>query len=59
MILFEDRDVMVLNKPYGLAVQGGSGTKRHIDGMLAALADKTASGRCWCIGSTATPRACC
>ena len=31
---------MVLNKPYGLAVQGGSGTKRHIDGMLAALADK-------------------
>ena len=40
MILFEDRDVIVLNKPYGLAVQGGSGTKRHIDGMLAALADK-------------------
>ena len=30
----------MLNKPYGLAVQGGSGTKRHIDGMLAALADK-------------------
>ncbi len=40
MILFEDRDVIVLNKPFGLAVQGGSGTKRHIDGMLAALADK-------------------
>ncbi len=40
MILFEDRDVMVLNKPYGLAVQGGSGTTRHIDGMLQALADK-------------------
>jgi 23S rRNA pseudouridine955/2504/2580 synthase len=40
MILFEDRDIMVLNKPYGLAVQGGSGTKRHIDGMLAALADR-------------------
>jgi 23S rRNA pseudouridine955/2504/2580 synthase len=38
MILFEDRDVIVLNKPYGLAVQGGSGTKRHVDGMLAALA---------------------
>jgi 23S rRNA pseudouridine955/2504/2580 synthase len=38
--LFEDRDVIVLNKPYGLAVQGGSGTKRHIDGMLEALADK-------------------
>ncbi len=40
MVLFEDRDVIVLNKPYGLAVQGGSGTKRHIDGMLAALADR-------------------
>ena len=40
MTLFEDRDVIVLNKPYGLAVQGGSGTKRHIDGMLGALADK-------------------
>src|ERR1700749_1664195 len=40
MMLFEDRDVMVLNKPYGLAVQGGSGTSRHIDGMLQAFADK-------------------
>jgi 23S rRNA pseudouridine955/2504/2580 synthase len=40
MTLFEDRDVIVLNKPFGLAVQGGSGTKRHIDGMLEALADK-------------------
>jgi 23S rRNA pseudouridine955/2504/2580 synthase len=40
MTLFEDRDVLVLNKPYGLAVQGGSGTKRHVDGMLEALADK-------------------
>ncbi|THD42075.1 MAG: RluA family pseudouridine synthase [Bradyrhizobium sp.] len=40
MILYEDADLMVLNKPYGLAVQGGSGTKRHIDGMLEALRDK-------------------
>jgi len=40
MTLFEDRDVMVLNKPFGLAVQGGSGTTRHIDGMLQAFADK-------------------
>ena len=37
MILHEDRDLLVLNKPFGLAVQGGSGTKRHIDGMLASL----------------------
>jgi 23S rRNA pseudouridine955/2504/2580 synthase len=35
--LYEDADVLVLNKPMGLAVQGGSGTTRHIDGMLAAL----------------------
>ncbi|HXX26163.1 MAG TPA: RluA family pseudouridine synthase [Pseudolabrys sp.] len=35
--LYEDDDVMVLNKPMGLAVQGGSGTQRHVDGMLGAL----------------------
>lgn len=39
IVLFEDDDVMVLNKPFGLAVQGGSGTTRHVDGMLAALTD--------------------
>lgn len=38
--LYEDEDVMVLNKPAGLAVQGGSGTTRHVDGMLAALTSK-------------------
>jgi 23S rRNA pseudouridine955/2504/2580 synthase len=35
--LFEDADVMVLNKPMGLAVQGGSGTTRHLDGLLEVL----------------------
>jgi 23S rRNA pseudouridine955/2504/2580 synthase len=35
--LYEDDDVLVLNKPMGLAVQGGSGTTRHLDGMLDAL----------------------
>lgn len=39
MVLYEDRGVIVLNKPYGLAVQGGSGTHRHIDGMLDAFTD--------------------
>jgi 23S rRNA pseudouridine955/2504/2580 synthase len=38
MTLFEDKDLMVLNKPFGLATQGGSGQTRHIDGMLEALA---------------------
>ena len=37
--LYEDADVLVLNKPMGLAVQGGSGTTRHIDGMLEAMRD--------------------
>jgi 23S rRNA pseudouridine955/2504/2580 synthase len=35
--LHEDADVLVLNKPMGLAVQGGSGTVRHVDGMLDVL----------------------
>ena len=35
--LYEDADVLVLNKPMGLAVQGGSGTAHHLDGMLGAL----------------------
>jgi 23S rRNA pseudouridine955/2504/2580 synthase len=39
MILFEDADVMVLNKPAGLAVQGGSGLTRHVDQMLEVMRD--------------------
>ncbi|HYW62637.1 MAG TPA: S4 domain-containing protein, partial [Bradyrhizobium sp.] len=39
MILFEDADVMVLNKPAGLAVQGGSGLSRHVDQMLETMRD--------------------
>jgi 23S rRNA pseudouridine955/2504/2580 synthase len=38
--LYEDDDVLVLNKPMGLAVQGGSGTVRHVDGMLDVLKTK-------------------
>jgi 23S rRNA pseudouridine955/2504/2580 synthase len=38
--LHEDDDVLVLNKPMGLAVQGGSGTTRHLDGMLEVLRDR-------------------
>jgi 23S rRNA pseudouridine955/2504/2580 synthase len=37
--LYEDADVLVIDKPAGLAVQGGSGTTRHVDGMLMALAE--------------------
>src|SRR6516162_8271143 len=36
-VLHRDDAVIVLNTPPGLAVQGGSGTERHLDGMLEAL----------------------
>lgn len=36
MLLHEDDKVFVLNKPAGLAVQGGSGITRHVDKMLDA-----------------------
>jgi 23S rRNA pseudouridine955/2504/2580 synthase len=39
MILYEDADVMVLNKPAGLAVQGGSGITRNVDDMLEVMRD--------------------
>ena len=37
MVLFEDRDIFVLDKPSGLAVQGGSKTHHHLDGLLMGL----------------------
>ena len=37
LVLYRDEDVLALNKPAGLAVQGGTGTHRHLDGLLAAL----------------------
>ncbi|MBU8876312.1 RluA family pseudouridine synthase [Reyranella sp. MMS21-HV4-11] len=37
MVIHRDDHVIVLNKPPGLAVQGGSGTEKHIDGMLDGL----------------------
>ena len=37
MVLYKDDAMIILNKPAGLAVQGGSKTVRHIDGMLDAL----------------------
>jgi len=40
LVLWEDDDVMVLNKPAGLSVQGGSGVHRHVDAMLQSLVDK-------------------
>ena len=48
--IYEDDDVLVLNKPMGLAVKRGSGTTQHIDGMLGALRQgqpSMASVRAW------------
>jgi len=38
MVVAEGADWIAINKPSGLAVQGGSGMTRHVDGMLQALA---------------------
>ena len=43
--LYEDDDVLVLDKPIGLSVQGGTGTTRHIDGMLEALREPGGQGQ--------------
>ena len=42
LVIFDDGEVIALNKPSGLAVQGGSGQKVHIDGFLDGL--KNAEG---------------
>ncbi len=36
LVLFEDEAILVLDKPAGLAVQGGTKTSRHLDRLLSA-----------------------
>ena len=36
-IIYNDADIVVFNKPAGLAVQGGTGIKKSVDKMAAAL----------------------
>ena len=36
LVLYEDEEVLALNKPAGLAVQGGTKTVRHVDRLLSA-----------------------
>lgn len=40
MVIHRDEALVVLNKPFGLAVQGGSGISRHVDGMLEGWRDR-------------------
>jgi 23S rRNA pseudouridine955/2504/2580 synthase len=41
MVLAEGRGWIAINKPSGLAVQGGTSIATHVDGMLQALASHT------------------
>lgn len=43
MILYDDGDLIVLNKPAGIAAQGGLRVERHIDGLLEHMADAEGS----------------
>src|SRR5581483_4040441 len=36
VVLYRDADLIALNKPSGLAVQGGTGLDRHLDALLDA-----------------------
>ena len=45
-ILYEDAYILCLNKPTGLAVQGGTKTVKHVDGLLAR----------WALGKNFTPK---
>ena len=37
MVLYKDENIIVINKPSGMAVQGGTNQSKHIDGLLDAL----------------------
>ncbi|CAI5735545.1 unnamed protein product [Peronospora farinosa] len=37
-LLYQDKQFVILNKPYGLAVQGGSGLKESLDRYLPSIA---------------------
>lgn len=36
-VIYKDKDILVINKPSGLATQGGTGVTKHVDMMLPAL----------------------
>jgi 23S rRNA pseudouridine955/2504/2580 synthase len=40
MLIHKSKAALVLNKPPGLATQGGTGTKHHVDGLLDAYSDE-------------------
>ena len=40
LVIYEDEEIIALNKPSGIAVQGGTKTTEHIDGFLDILSEK-------------------
>lgn len=58
VILYEDDHILVLNKPSGTAVHGGSGLSFGVIEGLRALRPE-ARFLSWCIVSTGIPPACC
>jgi 23S rRNA pseudouridine955/2504/2580 synthase len=59
MVIAEDPAAIVLNKPPGLATQGGTGTTEHVDGLLSGLVAEDAAAPNSSTGSTRTRRARC
>jgi 23S rRNA pseudouridine955/2504/2580 synthase len=45
LVIFEDDQVLALNKPSGLAVQGGTKTLHHVDRLLSAWGEGSARPR--------------
>ena len=45
LVIHEDDELIVIDKPAGLAVQGGSKTTRHVDGMLDAFGKESTRPR--------------
>ena len=41
LVIYEDDEVLALNKPSGLAVQGGTKTTKHVDRLLSAWGEGT------------------
>jgi len=37
LVIYKDKHIIAINKPAGLATQGGSKIKKHVDGMLDGL----------------------
>lgn len=45
LVIYDDGDIIAINKPAGIATQGGTNINRHIDGMLDGLIKKDGSNK--------------